>query len=50
MSRISQKVDQIKPSATILVSMKAMELKAQGRDAIEFFTDQRVVISRWDRQ
>ena len=34
MSRISQKVDQIKPSATILVSMKAMELKAQGRDII----------------
>jgi aspartate aminotransferase len=33
-SRISQKVDQIKPSATILVSMKAMELKAQGRDII----------------
>jgi malonate-semialdehyde dehydrogenase (acetylating)/methylmalonate-semialdehyde dehydrogenase len=23
------------------------DLKAQGRDAIEFFTDQRVVISRW---
>ena len=22
-------------------------LKAQGRDAISFFTDQRVVISRW---
>jgi aspartate aminotransferase len=33
-SRISQKVDQIKPSATILVSMKAMELKAQGKDII----------------
>ena len=23
------------------------ELKAQGREAISFFTDQRVVISRW---
>ncbi len=23
------------------------DLKAQGRDAIEFYTDQRVVISRW---
>ena len=34
MSRISQKVDQIKPSATILVSMKAMELKARGKDII----------------
>ena len=34
MSRISQKVDQIKPSATIVVSMKAMELKAQGQDII----------------
>ena len=34
MSRISQKVDQIKPSATILVSMKAMELKAAGKDII----------------
>jgi aspartate aminotransferase len=33
-SRISQKVDQIRPSATIVVSMKAMELKAQGRDII----------------
>jgi aspartate aminotransferase len=33
-SRISQKVDQIKPSATILVSMKAMELKAAGKDII----------------
>jgi aspartate aminotransferase len=33
-SRISQKVDQIKPSATILVSMKAMELKARGKDII----------------
>ena len=34
MTRISQKVDQIKPSATIVVSMKAMELKAQGQDII----------------
>ena len=34
MSRISQKVDQIKSSATILVSMKAMELKAAGKDII----------------
>ena len=34
MSRISQKVDQIRPSATIVVSMKAMELKAQGKDII----------------
>jgi aspartate aminotransferase len=33
-SRISQKVDQIRPSATIVVSMKAMELKAQGKDII----------------
>jgi len=33
-TRISQKVDQIKPSATILVSMKAMELKARGEDII----------------
>ena len=23
------------------------DLKAQGKDAIEFFTDERVVISRW---
>ena len=34
MSRISNRVDQIKPSATIAVSMKAMELKAQGRDIV----------------
>lgn len=34
MTRISHKVDQIKPSATIMVSMKAMELKAQGRDIV----------------
>jgi aspartate aminotransferase len=33
-SRISQKVDQIKPSATIQVSMKAMELRAQGKDIV----------------
>jgi aspartate aminotransferase len=31
---ISQKIDQIKPSATIQVSMKAMELQAQGRDIV----------------
>ena len=34
MSRISAKVEQIKPSATIAVSMQAMELRAQGRDII----------------
>ncbi len=34
MSRTSIKVDQIKPSATILVSMQAMKLKAQGKDII----------------
>jgi aspartate aminotransferase len=33
-SRISHKVDQIKPSATIAVSMRAMELRAEGRDII----------------
>jgi aspartate aminotransferase len=33
-SRISQKVEQIKPSATIQVSMKAMELRAQGKDIL----------------
>jgi aspartate aminotransferase len=33
-SRISQKLDQIRPSATIQVSMKAMELQAQGRDIV----------------
>ena len=32
--RTSVKVDQIKPSATIAVSSKAMDLKAQGRDII----------------
>ena len=34
MSRISHRVDQIKPSATIMVSMKAMQLKAQGKDIV----------------
>ena len=34
MSRISQRVDQIKPSATIMVSMKAMQLKALGKDIV----------------
>ena len=34
MSRISQKVEQIRPSATIQVSMKAMELRAQGKDIL----------------
>ena len=34
MSRISHRVDQIKPSATITVSMKAMQLKAQGNDIV----------------
>jgi len=34
MPRISQKVEQVKPSATILVSMKAMELQAAGRDIV----------------
>jgi aspartate aminotransferase len=34
MTRISNRVEQIKPSATIAVSMKAMELKAQGRDIV----------------
>ena len=34
MTRISNRVDQIKPSATIAVSMKAMELKAQGKDIV----------------
>jgi aspartate aminotransferase len=33
-SRISLRVDQIKPSATIVVTMKSMELKAQGRDIV----------------
>jgi aspartate aminotransferase len=34
MSRISVKVDQIRPSATIAVSMQAMALKTQGRDIV----------------
>ena len=34
MSRISHKVDQIKPSATLSVSARAMELRAQGRDIV----------------
>lgn len=34
MSRISTRVDLIKPSATIVVSAKAMDLKAQGRDIV----------------
>ncbi len=34
MSRISHRVDQIKPSATIMVGMKAMQLKAQGKDIV----------------
>jgi len=33
-SRISNRVDQINPSATIVVTMKSMELKAQGRDIV----------------
>lgn len=34
MSRISVKVGQIRPSATIAVSAKALDLKAQGRDIV----------------
>ena len=34
MTRISVKVDQIKPSATIAVSTQAMKLKAQGKDIV----------------
>ncbi|MBT8060525.1 MAG: pyridoxal phosphate-dependent aminotransferase [Gammaproteobacteria bacterium] len=34
MSRISRKVEQIRPSATIAVSMKAMELRAAGKDIV----------------
>ena len=34
MSRISHKVDQIKPSATIAVSGRAMELRSQGKDIV----------------
>jgi aspartate aminotransferase len=33
-SRLSKRVEQIKPSATITVSMRAMELKAQGKDIV----------------
>ena len=33
-TRISHRVDQIKPSATVTVSMQAMELKAQGKDIV----------------
>jgi aspartate aminotransferase len=33
-SRLSHRIEQIKPSATIVVSMKAMELKAQGKDIV----------------
>ena len=33
-SRISDRVDQIKPSATIAVSMQAMQLQAQGKDIV----------------
>ena len=32
--KISNRVNQIKPAATIMVSMKAIELRAQGRDII----------------
>ncbi|HEY5775992.1 MAG TPA: pyridoxal phosphate-dependent aminotransferase [Xanthomonadales bacterium] len=32
--KISNRVNQIKPAATIMVSMKAIELQAQGRDII----------------
>lgn len=32
--RWSNRIEQIKPSATITVSMKAMELKAQGKDIV----------------
>jgi aspartate aminotransferase len=34
MARISAKVDQIRPSATITVSAEAMRLKAEGRDIV----------------
>ena len=34
MTRTSSKLDLIKPSATIMVTMKAMELKAQGHDIV----------------
>ncbi|HKJ16849.1 MAG TPA: pyridoxal phosphate-dependent aminotransferase [Xanthomonadales bacterium] len=34
MSRVSRRVDSIKPSATITVSAKAMDLKAAGKDIV----------------
>jgi len=34
MSRVATRLDLIKPSATIQVTMKSMELKAQGRDIV----------------
>ena len=34
MSRVSAKVDQIRPSATITVSAQAMKLRAEGRDIV----------------
>lgn len=34
MTRTSSKLDLIKPSATIMVTMKSMELKAQGKDIV----------------
>lgn len=34
MSRIAQRIELIKPSATIVVSAKAMALKAEGRDIV----------------
>ena len=34
MARTSNRVDQIRPSATIAVTMKAMELRAQGKDIV----------------
>ena len=34
MSRISRRVEGIKPSPTVVVSLKAMELKAQGHDIV----------------
>ena len=47
MSFIASRLARIKPSPTIAVTQKARDLKAQGRDGVSFFTDQRVVISRW---
>ena len=34
LSRLSNRVELIKPSATIVVSMRAMELKSQGKDIV----------------